>query len=299
MKTLFVLFTALMCVGTAGRSQSLIDTLQKRRAESRQDRPVVAPAGTRAVLNVPYGADPAQRFDLWLPANGRAAPVVFYVHGGGWANGNKDNPGIETKLAHWIPKGYVVVSTNYRLVPSAGPVEQARDVARALSTLQGRARTWGLDPTRVVLMGHSAGAHLVALLGADPDMLRQAGALMPRGVVALDSGALDVTALMTQPRVPQLYKNAFGSDRRYWRKSAPLDQLARKSLPILMVCSSSRQRPTSPCDEARDLHSKATALGVKSYVLPVAMSHADINRKLGTPSAYTDAVSRRVDDWVK
>ena len=202
-------------------AQGLRDRLQGMREASRQERPVAVPAGGTAIRNIAYGDDPAQRFDLYLPAGAKDAPVVFYVHGGGWANGDKTNPGVANKLAYWLPKGYAVASANYRMVPAAMPLEQARDIARAVARLQRGAREWTLDPRRVVLMGHSAGAHLVALLGADPRLLADAGAVRPLGVVSLDSGALDVPALMGQRRVPKLYQDAFGADPAYWRSTSP------------------------------------------------------------------------------
>lgn len=276
-------------------AQGLRDRLQQAREASRQERPVAVPAGGIAVRNVAYGPDPAQRFDLYLPARAANVPVVFYVHGGGWANGDKTNPGLTTKLAHWLPKGYAVISSNYRMVPAAMPLEQARDIARALATAQRRAGEWNLDAGRFVLMGHSAGAHLVALVGADPGLLAAAGAKPPRGVVSLDSGALDVPALMGLPRVPKLYQQAFGADPAYWRSVSPQQQLTRNGLPMLLVCASERGFPTSPCDEARKFAERAQALAVPMVVQPEPLKHGEINHDLGESSAYTTAVSGWID----
>ena len=115
--------------------------------------------------------------DVYLPAKPLdAAPVILVVHGGGWANGNKDNPGlVDGKAGRWLPEGRVLVSTNYRMRPDTAPLDQARDVARALAQVQRLAPEWGADPSRVVLMGHSAGAHLAALVGASPALWREAG----------------------------------------------------------------------------------------------------------------------------
>ena len=275
-------------------AQGLRERMQQARDASRQERPVAIPAGGTAIRNVAYGPDPAQRFDLYLPANASRAPVVFYVHGGGWANGDKTNSGLANKLAYWLPKGYAVISSNYRMVPAAMPLEQARDVARGVALIQRRAGEWKLDPARIVLMGHSAGAHLVALLGADPGLLAEAGARPPLGVVSLDSGALDVPALMGQRRVPKLYHEAFGADPAYWRSVSPQQQLARNGLPMLLVCASERGFPTSPCDEARKLAKRAEALRVPMLVQPEPLDHGEINRNLGLPSDYT----QRVGDWI-
>ena len=260
-----------------------------------RQRPFVLPAGARAIRDIAYGNDPAQRFDLYLPANARNAPVLFYVHGGGWHRGDKANPGIDNKLRYWLPKGYAVVSVDYRMVPQVQALEQARDIARAVATVQRRAREWNLDASRTVLMGHSAGAHLVALLGADPRLLAEAGARRPRGVVSLDAGALNVPALMSQRRVPRIYRDAFGDERSYWLATSPYQRLQRNALPMLLVCSSQRRFPTSPCDEADAMAGKARTLGVAMQVLPEPLDHGEINRNVGLPSEYTRTVARYID----
>ncbi|MEG3049492.1 MAG: alpha/beta hydrolase [Thermomonas sp.] len=294
MRTRSAAFALLVLLPVVAGAQGLRDRLQQARDASRQERPVAIPAGGTAIRNVAYGPDPAQRFDLYLPANASRAPVVFYVHGGGWANGDKTNPGLANKLAYWLPRGYAVVSSNYRMVPVAMPLEQACDVARGVALIQRRAGEWHLDPARMVLMGHSAGAHLVALLGADPRLLAEAGARPPLGVVSLDSGALDVPSLMGQRRVPKLYHEAFGADPDYWRSVSPQQQLGRDGVPMLLVCASERGFPTSPCDEARKLAKRAEALRVPMLVQPEPLDHGEINKDLGLPSDYT----QRVGDWI-
>lgn len=273
--------------------------LQQARQRSRQERPVAVPEGATAVRNVAYGSDPAQRFDAYLPADAHDAPVLFYVHGGGWANGDKTNPGIENKLGYWLPRGYAVLSANYPLVPARQPLAQAADIARAIAAAQARAGEWRLDARRFVMIGHSAGAHLVALLGANPSLLADAGARSPLGVVSLDSGALDVPMLMAQPRLPRLYTDAFGTDPAYWAAASPLHRLAPDALPMLLVCSSRRRFPISPCDEARKFARQAATFGATMQVLPENLSHGKINQHLGMPSAYTRSVSGYIDSLVK
>lgn len=298
---LFCLCLPLMAMRLSAEASSAPDRLERLaqlREASKHERAVALPDGARAVRNVAYGTDPAQRFDVYLPKAARRAPVFFFVHGGGWANSDKTNPGIENKIDFWLAKGYAVISANYRMLPEALPLQQARDVAQAVATAQRRAGEWNLDPAHFVLAGHSAGAHLVALLGADPKLLAAAGAQRPLGVVSLDSGALDVPTLMDMPRLPKLYRNAFGDDRNYWISASPQHQLGRAALPMLIVCSSERRLPSSPCDEGRKLAQKAARLGVRMEVLPEPMSHAEINRGLGLPSAYTEAVAKFVDSLV-
>lgn len=247
------------------------------------------PAETRVMHDIAYGSDPRQRFDVYLPPSPRHAPVIFLVHGGGWAFGDKTGPGVvDSKAAYWLPKDYVLVSVNYRMLPDAKPMEQADDVARALAAAQRMAASWGADSRRFVLMGHSAGAHLVALLGADPERLAAAGAIRPRGVVSLDSAAMDVVQIMEFPRHPRLYDRAFGENPRDWVAVSPYHQLRSGALPMLAVCSSRR---FDACPQARRLAQKAATFGARVDVLPEDLSHAEINRTLGQPSDYTARVN--------
>lgn len=256
------------------------------------------PPGMRVERDIAYGPDPRQRYDVYLPAHARPdAPILFMVHGGGWRRGDKRMSNVVgNKAAYWLQRGFVFVSANYRMEPDADPLVQAGDVAAALASVQRRAREWSADPAKTILMGHSAGAHLVALLGSNPQgLLRQAGAHHPLGVVSLDSGALDVPALMGQPRLPQLYRDAFGTDPAYWASVSPQQQLERSALPMLLVCSSTRRFPTAPCAEAHKFAGRAASLQVPMQVLPEALSHSEINDSLGQPSSYTDAVQAWIE----
>ena len=294
MKTLFrtgLLACALFAVLPLA-AQTFRERLQEMREASRQPaaRAPTLPAGTRAMRDVAYGDDPRQRYDVYLPAQPLRAPVILFVHGGGWANGNKDNPGVvENKAAYWLPKGYVLVSINYRMRPDTAPIDQARDVARALADVQERAPSWNADPANVMLMGHSAGAHLAALVGASSTLWREADAARPRGVVSLDSGALDVPLTMEKPPLPRIYDTAFGKNPADWIAASPYHQLTRDAVPMLFVCSSRRQ---DACPQGRAMAEKGNALGVAMELLPEDLSHGEVNRLLGAPSDYTAAVDR-------
>lgn len=253
------------------------------------------PAGARVIRDVAYGADAAQRFDVYLPADARNAPLLFFVHGGGWARGDKGHRALGNKRDYWLGKGYAVASTNYRLLPDAAPLAQAGDVASAIAFAQRKAPEWGVDPALVVLMGHSAGAHLVALLGSKPALLAQAGARRPLGVVALDSAAMDVAAIMQAPRHPDLYDRAFGTDPQYWNAASPTRQVGPDALPLLLVCSSLRR---DACPQAQELARKAKSLDLAAEVLPQPLRHGEINQLLGTPSTYTSRVAAFIDGLV-
>jgi acetyl esterase/lipase len=246
-----------------------------------------APPDVTVVRDVAYGADRKQRFDVYVPKGARNAPVIVMVHGGAWRIGDKRSRGVVgNKVARWSRDGIVVISVNYRMLPGTDPVEQARDVARALAVAQQRMSAWGGDADKVVLMGHSAGAHLVALLDANPSLATGLGARAWLGAVILDSAALDIVQTMTQPHLP-LYTKAFGANRDYWREASPYHHVAAGSKPMLLVCSSLRR---DSCPAANRFAARATSLGVRAEVVPVAKSHAAIDAELGAPGAYTEAV---------
>lgn len=246
------------------------------------------PAGVRVMRDVPYGSDTRQRMDVYLPQQAAAgAPVILMVHGGGWRRGDKAARAVvENKVARWMPKGFIFISVNYRLLPGTAPLEQAEDVARALAAAQAKAAAWGGDPAKFILMGHSAGAHLVALLTASPRIAPELGAKPWLGTVALDSATLDVVQIMNARHFP-LHDRAFGTNAAYWKSVSPYHQLATPAVPLLAVCSTQRN---DSCPQADRFVGKATSLGIRSQVLGQNLSHKDINQQLGQSGAYTEAV---------
>ena len=213
-----------------------------------------APAGLRLLRDVPYGTDPLQRMDVYLPPQAAGAAVILMVHGGGWRLGDKGARAVvERKVDRWVSRGFIFISANYRLLPGASPVEQAGDVARALAAAQRKAASWGGDPAKFILMGHSAGAHLVALLAASPAAASRQGARPWLGTVSLDSAALDVVEMM-QARHAPLYDRAFGSDPAFWKAASPFHALSGAAAPFLVVCSTRRARS---CPQAERFAARA------------------------------------------
>ena len=247
-----------------------------------------ADAGIRpAMRDVAYGAADAQRFDVYAPSQPRGAPTILFVHGGGWAFGDKTT-GIGAKAQHWTDAGAFVISVNYRMLPDADPLAQARDVARAIAQAQTTVAQAGGDPDAFVLMGHSAGGHLVALLDASPALAREAGARAWRGSVLLDAGSVDVVATMHSPRGGmRLFRDAFGNDPAYWQRVSPIHQLAARTAPVLAVCASGR---AESCPDNRAFLDKAAGYGSRTQLLPEPLNHLQINRDLGGDNDYSRAV---------
>ncbi len=134
-----------------------------------------AQAQAAAQQTLSYGTDPLQRISFW-PGAHADAPLVVFVHGGGWKRGDMEMMEGSAKLEHWNGDlGYAVASVNYRLVPQATVEQQAGDLAEAVALLKRDSASLGFDGSRIALTGHSAGAHLVALVGTDPQWLAGAG----------------------------------------------------------------------------------------------------------------------------
>jgi len=286
---------------TSCSGQTMRERWQQRQAErraggqqqgqgpmgGRRNQPVDLPAGAQVERDLAYGSDPNQKMDVYRPANAQNAPVIFMVHGGGWRRGDKEAAGVvNNKVEHWLPKGYIVISVGYRLVPQVTPMGEAQDIAKALAFAQGKARSWGGDPSRFVLMGHSAGAHLVSLLSSAPSIASNAGANSWLGTVVLDSAAYNVVDIM-QKKHFGLYDEAFGSDQQLWRDASPILRLNSAPVPMLLVCSSQR---ADSCAQASAYADKAKSMGGRVSVYPIDMRHGEINAQLGAPGALTTQV---------
>lgn len=276
-----------------GRLRALI--AQKQAAAA----PAVLAAGVQRIADVPYGADPAQRMDVYVPtspttgtnslvASAVRAPVIFMVHGGGWRTGDKAmSRVVQEKAARWVPRGFVFISVNYRLHPAVNVLQEAIDVAVALDTAQKQAAQWGADPAKFILMGHSAGAHLVSFVNAHAPLLQQLGVTPWLGTVSLDSALLNAPVVMSLPHYP-LYDEVLGSDPAFWLAISPYQAVTGVVPPYQFVCSTSR--PDRPCLQAQGMAAHVKALGGRAEVLPQDLTHGEINANLGLESGYTRAV---------
>ena len=265
-----------------------------------QQRPAVTKraqeAGARALS---YGVDPLQTIDFY-PATTRGSPLVVFVHGGGWKRGDKDMMRGSAKLTDWRRKGYAVAAVNYRLVPEARVEDQAADVAAAVAMLKRNAASLGVDPRRIALVGHSAGAHLVALVGTDPQWLRGAGLGMDavRGVVPLDGAGYDVPSQMGENArlLGDTYEQAFGADPARQRALSPTRQAAAPNAPAFLLLHVSRpdsQRQSEGL--ARALKQAGTPVELHAVEGRGLTGHMEINRRLGDPAYSATPI---VDAWL-
>ncbi|MBI4733539.1 MAG: alpha/beta hydrolase [Rubrobacteridae bacterium] len=246
------------------------------------------PEGATVLRNIPYGTDELQRMDVYLPAKEANSPVIFMVHGGAWRIGDKTSKSVvENKVSRWVSKGFIFISTNYRMLPETAPLDQAQDIVKALVYAQNKAETWGGNPRSFILVGHSAGAHLVSLVASSPEKAYAAGAIPWIETISLDSAALDVVKVMESNHY-NFFDKAFGDDSNYWIETSPYHQLTDKSpilsVPYLAVCSSQRKESVEQNSLFVD---KINDLGGKATILKQDLSHKEINMLLGADNEYT------------
>jgi len=250
------------------------------------------------VVIVSYGAHPRQQLDF-NPGPDQGAPLVVFLHGGAWAFGDKSMA--RHMQTHFYARGYAFAAVNYRFVPEVTPREQAQDVAAAIAGLYNDARRNGIDRDRIILIGHSAGAHLAALVGTDPSYLAAHNVPLSslRGIVLLDSAAYDVPALVRSsgPIARRLYVHAFGEDPAFQARVSPMRHAAAPNAGRFLLLHIA-SRPQESGAQSTRLAEALRAAGTPAEVAASDESHADIFRRFGQPghvaTERTDAFAREV-----
>lgn len=245
----------------------------------------------KLLSNIPYGEAKEQVLDVYYPSvKQKDAPVIFMVHGGAWRFGDKSSRSVvKNKVAHWVPKGFIFISVNYRILPKIRPIEQAKDIKKAILFSQQNVHKWGGSSKKFILMGHSAGAHLISLISASKHLY-----IKPwLGTIAFDSAVYDVPKTMNAPSPKRFYKKAFGKSPIYWKKASPTHILSHKMPPFLAVCSSKRKDDS--CIQAKHFVKKAKSYGTDAQFLRFDFSHRKINIELGKDYDYT----QQIDEFIQ
>lgn len=264
-----------------------------------QQGAVMAPAAGRA--EYAYGDAPLQKLDFWRATAAGPAPLIVFVHGGGWKRGDKQGATGMQKVEHFRSEGYAFASLDYRLVPAATVEQQAADIAAAIAWLRGRAGELGIDASRIVVMGHSAGAHLAALVGTDPRYMAAAGLSLSdiRGVIALDGACYDVPRQIADagPLMRGTYAEAFGSDPARQRALSPTLHAAAPNAPAFLIVHIDRADGKTQSEAlAAALLQAGTVAQVQGVAGTGLRGHMDLNSSLGNADFPATSV---VDTWLR
>jgi acetyl esterase/lipase len=259
--------------------------------KQRPSQDAVLAKNTVLRADVPYGKDEKQRLDIYSPKGVKDAPIVVFVHGGEWTRGDK--AAVSFKPQFLNANGIVFVSINYRLTPAVTHPAHVRDVAAALGWVREHAATFGGDPKKIVLMGHSAGCHLVTLVALDSRYLGEAR-LRPadlRGVVAWSGGAYDlVEKVQAGGSYASYIKRTFGESEHAQRDASPVAHVKDvKQRPVFLFVSVERGNPSHKAAErlAGMIHD---AGGKSISKLLEGRDHFGANHLLGAPDDTTGTI---------
>jgi len=208
----------------------LIDTTQRHLATG------VARAPVEALIarDLAYGPDARHRLDIFRRDGAQNAPVLLFVHGGGFVMGDKCLPNLPfyDNIGSWAAdEGWVGVTMNYRLAPDHMWPSGAQDVARAVGWLRSEIAAYGGDPARIVVMGHSAGAAHVGTYLSHPQLQHDWGP----GIIGtvLVSGTYDPAS--SQPNAYQLAY--YGTDQKRYKDFSMVPGLITTNVPLCIAVS--------------------------------------------------------------
>ncbi|HZL89999.1 MAG TPA: alpha/beta hydrolase [Pirellulaceae bacterium] len=245
--------------------------------------------------NIPY-ADPAHErhvLDVYAPDDAKGLPVVFWIHGGGWQTGDKTDVQIKPRV--FTERGFVFVSTNYRLLPQVEMDVLIRDVAKSLGWVHKNIDKYGGDPKRIFVMGHSAGAQLAALICIDDRYLKAEEVPFDalKGCVPVDGDTYDVPAIITTAEIRQTvhglplpefgHRVKFGNDPKKHIEFSAVTHVAKgKGIPPFLILHVAGHP---------DVTAQARRLGdvLKKAEVPVQVfgaretTHTKLNADLGIP----------------
>jgi acetyl esterase/lipase len=246
------------------------------------------PYAVKTVKDIVYHDGPDQhkvkhKLDLYLPEGVKDFPVLFFVHGGAWMHGDKDFFGVYSLFGRSFARlGIGVVVTNYRLSPEVKHPEHVKDVARAFAWTYRNIARYGGRVDQLFLCGHSAGAHLVALLTTDPEYLQPFDLTCKaiRGVIPVSGPFYFRDGFLT---------HVFGKSQK---EASPLNHVREELPPFLILCA---ERDLPACDD-KMAHSFCKALRGKGNAAEVIVvkgtEHISILASVGAADALANKAVR-------
>jgi acetyl esterase/lipase len=247
--------------------------------------------------DIPYvdNGHPRQVLDIYTPekASDTRLPVMFWIHGGGWQVGDKSDVALKPKV--FTERGFVFVSTNYRLLPDVEMDELIRDVAKSLAWVHRNIADYGGDPQRIFVGGHSAGAQLAALICIDDRYLKEQGVPFGvlKGCVPVDGDTYDIPKIIMTAEFRQTlyggtmftfgHRQKFGNDPEKHVDFSAVTHVARdKGIPPFLIL----YFPGNPNTRAQ---AKRLESVLAEAEIPVTAygkrdsNHSRLNNDLGNP----------------
>jgi arylformamidase len=248
-----------------------------------KDLPYVENGHARQVLDIYTPDKPAKQ----------SLPVMFWIHGGGWQAGDKSEVDLKPKV--FTERGYLFVSTNYRLLPEVTMEDLTNDIAKSLGWVHQSIAKYGGDPNRIVVGGHSAGAQLAALICIDDRYLKQQGVALKsiKGCIPVDGDTYDIPKIILTAEHRQAvygggmptfgHRQKFGNDPTKHVDFSAVTHVAKgKDIPPFLIL----YFPGNPDTQAQAKRLETTLrdaeIPARSFGKPDS-NHGDLNDDLGKP----------------
>jgi acetyl esterase/lipase len=253
--------------------------------------------------------DPLQKLDIYAPPGAKSLPVVVWIHGGGWQQGDKAE--VQEKPAAFVKKGFVFVSVGYRLWPKVTMGDIIHDCAKSVGWVHQHIADKGGDPHRLFIMGHSAGAQLAAILCTDDRLLKAEGVPFAdlKGCVPVDGDTYNVPASValsdTRCQIYELpepksgHRAKFGSPEQQKDYSAVTHVAKGKSIPPFLLLHVATHPDTTM--QAQNLARKLKEAGIPTKTFGARdTDHSKLNNNLGIPDdPATKELFAFVDECLK
>lgn len=267
--------------------QSLGERLQSRRGDGAQQQ---------TDLTVTYGSHSRQAMDYFKPSDPTSTPpLILFIHGGGWRTGDRTQAS-HAKPQYFVDSGYAYASAGYRVLPDGSVEDQASDIGKAIAKLRAEAGDLGFDAERIVLMGHSAGAHLAALVATDPTYAGDDFAAI-KGVILLDGAGYDVPASMAAPtrQSLRLYQSVFGTDPTRQSALSPVSHVGGEDAANWLILHVADRQESAA--QSTQLADALNATGANARAVAIDdTDHRQINVRLGQSG---DFATSQVDAFVR
>ncbi|MEL6737857.1 MAG: alpha/beta hydrolase [Pseudomonadota bacterium] len=248
-------------------------------------------SGAKPTRTVLYGNEKRQQIDVYEPEGAvDDLPLVLFIHGGAWRMG--DHKRVQSKPKHFGAQNIYFASAGYRVLPEAPVEDQAKDVGLAVQALVGQASSIGFDPERIVIMGHSAGAHLAALVSTDPQYAGDAFDAI-KGVILLDGAGYDIAKNLAEgePQAKFMFEEAFGIDPARHAALSPVTYVGGPDAPNWLALYVDTRPPAKA--QAELLAGALSEAGSSAKAVAIANTdHGGMNRDIGTETgaAQTQAI---------
>jgi arylformamidase len=244
--------------------------------------------------------------DIYAPKTAKNAPVMIMIHGGGWRNGDKQNRGLNNnKVPFFSENGFIYVSINYRLSPAIQHPGHIEDVAEAVAWVHDNIGKYGGDKNKIFVMGHSAGAHLAALVATDERRLKKHKKDLSaiKGVILLDGAGYDIPTQMKGLSffgglLGDMYENAFTKDEAVQKDASPFYHIAKgKNIPPFLIFTAGGR--IASVNQSKKMVEAMQKAGIQAETIDdIAKTHGTINSQFGAADEMITKKSKEFLDGI-